>query len=119
METIVVEQVPEVTETTTPLTVVTPVSECLPFGGAGKYNLLDYARMVGTPIGKAGALVGGMICNDEVCHRGTILTLAAVVAYYGWTRRDLVGYGLMASAAGAALFTLFDAPRVSPAPMDR
>ena len=80
----------------------------------GRYSLLDYARMVGTPVGKTGALVGSLICTDEICHRGTILTVAAAVAYYGWTRRDLLGYGLMASAAGAAIYTLFDAPRVVP-----
>ncbi len=81
-----------------------------------QFKLMEYAQMLGTPIGTAGALVGGMVCREDACRRGMILTLAAVAGYYGWTRKDPIGWALMVSAGAAALYTLFDAPRISPAP---
>jgi hypothetical protein len=87
-----------------------------PFGTTRPaFGLMDYARIVGTPVGKTGAILSGLICDDDHCSRGIILTLSAAVGWYGYTRKDALGWGLVVSAAGAALYTLLDVPRVVPA----
>lgn len=85
-----------------------------PFALSGSnFGLMDYAKILGTPVGKTGAMVGSLICNDDHCSRGVILAIAMAAGWYGWTRKDVLGYGLMASAVGAAVYTLFDPPKIS------
>jgi len=87
-----------------------------PFGSSRMpFGLMDYARILGTPVGKTGALLSGFVCDDDYCQRGIILALSMAVGWYGYTRKDILGYGLMASAVGAAVYTLFDVPRMVPA----
>lgn len=86
-----------------------------PFGGTKMpFGLMDYAQILGTPVGKTGALLSGFICDNDHCQRGIILALAMTVGWYGYTRKDVLGYGLMASAAGAVIYTLFDVPKITP-----
>lgn len=92
-----------------------PVPAVAPF--QTRQSLMEYAQVLGTPIGTAGSLLGSLVCQEDACRRGMILTLAAVAGYYGWTRKDPIGWALMVSAGAAAVYTLFDPPKVVPAPM--
>lgn len=77
-------------------------------------RLLDTLRVIGTPIGVPASLVSALVCSDGVCGKGVTLGIAFGIGYYGWTRKDILGYVLMASAASAGLVALMDSPMEVP-----
>lgn len=76
-------------------------------------TVLDYVRVLGYPVGTAANLTSMVICESTgmgggACYNVTSLLVCAAAGFYGWTRKDWLGYALMAGSGAAALFIVGD-----------
>ena len=74
--------------------------------------LLQYAKILGTPVDLPASIVSSLICTQDTCSRGVVLTAAVALGWYGFNRKDILGYILIASAVSAAYVAMADTPPV-------
>ena len=68
-----------------------------------RHQPLDFLKILATPVELPSSLLGAILCKKEECSRGITLGVAVGLAWYGWTRRDILGYALLATSAAAAI----------------